>query len=90
MGTVVVRVSSVDGDGPVNARAEYSLAGPSSESGGLFTIDRDTGVVRVARIIDRELYSEIPLEIVVRDGSWQSKSLVMITVKGTFLTHTSD
>ncbi|OQV21497.1 Cadherin-related tumor suppressor [Hypsibius exemplaris] len=79
IGTLVVKVASVDADSPINAQAWYSLA---DESSRLFTIGRESGEVRVARNIDRELYSEIPLEILVRDGSWQSKSLVMITVVG--------
>lgn len=63
-GTAVLTVEARDADEPRNARLRYFLSGDGAE---LLAIDRDDGLVTVARGLDRETRPELRLVAHVRD-----------------------
>ncbi|GAU96184.1 hypothetical protein RvY_07667 [Ramazzottius varieornatus] len=78
VGTFVLQVFSVDTDSPTKTQVTFSMVDKTN----LFTIDPSSGIIRLAGLLDREVYSEVPLEVTVSDGAWQSKSQIVVSVVG--------
>ncbi|XP_066489020.1 protocadherin-7 [Tiliqua scincoides] len=69
-GDRVVTVLATDADSGKNAELSYSLEPPSEPSaapGGLFTLDPDTGELRVQAALDREQRDAYELRVTARD-----------------------
>ncbi|XP_072563906.1 protocadherin-23 isoform X2 [Paramormyrops kingsleyae] len=65
-GVHVIKVTAFDGDSDVNAAVSYSLLpGPGFR---YFTIDPNTGEIRTAARLDRELQESFPLLVLARDS----------------------
>lgn len=50
--------AQIASDSSVNYNVYYEISGPgvTQEPIGLFTLDKDTGMIRVTRAVDRERY----------------------------------
>ena len=70
VGTRLVAIETVDGD--ANANVSYSMA----EEGGDFSIHPATGVVSVARPLDREVRDEYALRVQATDGAWKLDTVI--------------
>ena len=71
VGTRLVAIETVDGD--ANANVSYSMA---EEAGGDFSIHPTTGVVSVARPLDREVRDEYALRVQATDGAWKLDTVI--------------
>lgn len=70
-GSYIKGVSATDGDSGQNANLRYSLV--SGNSLGWFTISENSGLVTSAAALDREMASEIVLNISAKDQGLQPK-----------------
>ncbi|CAL1526834.1 unnamed protein product [Lymnaea stagnalis] len=66
-----IRVRDADEPGTINSRIAFSLQGEGAE---LFSIEKDTGLIRTAGQLDRETKSEFRLTAVATDGGGLSCS----------------
>ena len=73
----MVRVTSTDKDISPNNRHTYSL---TSNPGGKFVIDPDSGNVTVAALLDRETQQEYVLEVAAIDGAYKAGTQFTIDV----------
>ncbi|XP_030621866.1 protocadherin Fat 4 [Chanos chanos] len=71
IGSYVKGVSATDGDSGQNANLRYSLV--SGNSLGWFAISENSGLVTSAALLDREIASEIVLNISAKDQGLQPK-----------------
>jgi cadherin EGF LAG seven-pass G-type receptor 1 len=53
VGTSVVQISAIDADMGLNGRIRYALAAENSDDGS-FVVDPTSGVIRTAKVLDRE------------------------------------
>lgn len=75
----VLQVLAVDGDSGVMGQVYYTLSGVDSYS---FSIDRDTGVITTAAILDHETKSQYEFEVRALDGgSPMNMASVTVTVE---------
>lgn len=80
VGTPVLTVEAADADEGHNAQLDFYLSGPGSED---FVLDAGNGVLRTARLLDREQQDRYSLVAHVRDVSrweWQCNSSVELLV----------
>ena len=77
VGTFVVRVTSTDRDVSPNNRHTYKL---TSNPGGKFAIDTDSGDVTVAGVLDRETKDEYILRVAANDGAYNAETSLAIDV----------
>ncbi|NXP55679.1 DSG2 protein, partial [Heliornis fulica] len=67
-GTIVMRINATDADEPNNLNSKIAFKIISQSPSAAFTIDKDTGIVRVAKInLDRETQSSYSLVVEARD-----------------------
>ncbi|NXT84217.1 DSG2 protein, partial [Zapornia atra] len=67
-GTIVMRINATDADEPNNLNSKIAFKILSQSPSAAFTIDKDTGEVRVAKInLDRETQSSYSLVVEARD-----------------------
>ena len=63
--TTVTTFNATDADAGSNAVVEFEIA--SGNSGGEWSIDKDSGVLRVVKMLDRERVSSYQIGITVKD-----------------------
>ncbi|XP_018058154.1 PREDICTED: protocadherin-like wing polarity protein stan [Atta colombica] len=79
LSTSVLRVAATDADTDLNGRVRYGL---EDDGDGAFTIDSTTGIIRTAKILDRESVAYYTLKAVATDrGSPALSSVVPVTIK---------
>lgn len=79
-GTQILTVLASDADEPENAKLRFYLTGTGAEE---FSLDKDTGVLKTARQLDRETYSKIQLVAHVQDRDhpgWECSCEIEIIV----------
>lgn len=79
-GTVVNQVSASDNDKGINAKLIYSFESAVSE----FVIDKDTGVIKTNKVLNRESKASYVFTVVAADSgvsSRQDKTLVTIVIQ---------
>ncbi|KAL9905398.1 fat-like cadherin-related tumor suppressor homolog isoform X2 [Glossina fuscipes] len=80
IGTSLLKVNALDADGYANNKLRYYLSGNDSDD---FYVDKDNGIIKVARVIDRERHPKYLLYAHVQDGqelSQECTSEVIISV----------
>ncbi|XP_018592591.2 protocadherin beta-16-like [Scleropages formosus] len=81
LGTVVVTVSATDADEGANGQVAYEFGRVSDEDAMLFSIDHNTGEIKVEGVIDFEDESRFEIPIKAKDGSGSaSYSTVIIQI----------
>ncbi|XP_037908128.1 fat-like cadherin-related tumor suppressor homolog isoform X10 [Hermetia illucens] len=79
-GTFVVQILATDADEDLNAKLRFYLTGEGADD---FSLDKDTGVLRTARQLDRETLSRYTMTAHVQDRehlSWECSSIIEIVV----------
>lgn len=79
-GTHVLEVLSSDADEPANSRLRFYLTGNGAEE---FILDEDSGFLKTARSLDREIQSKFQLTAHVQDRDhpgWECSSQIEITI----------
>lgn len=79
-GTFVLTVLAKDADEPINSKLRYYLTGDGADD---FNLDKDTGHLKTARQLDREIQSKYRLEAYVQDRDhpgWECSSQIIIVV----------
>uniref|UniRef100_A0A8B9G0D7 Desmoglein 2 n=1 Tax=Amazona collaria TaxID=241587 RepID=A0A8B9G0D7_9PSIT len=67
-GTIVIRINATDADEPNNLNSKIAFRIVSQSPSAAFSMDKDTGVVRVAKInLDRETQSSYSLMVEAKD-----------------------
>ena len=66
-GLSVIKVTATDPDSSLNGRISYSIIHGAE---GKFDIDRNSGLIRVSGILDRETVAEYVLNVSALDGSY--------------------
>uniref|UniRef100_A0A672TVK2 Desmoglein 2 n=1 Tax=Strigops habroptila TaxID=2489341 RepID=A0A672TVK2_STRHB len=67
-GTIVIRINATDADEPNNLNSKIAFRIVSQSPSAAFSMDKDTGVVRVAKInLDRETQSSYSLVVEAKD-----------------------
>ena len=77
LGSFVIKITSTDADTDKNAGHSYTL---TSNPGGKFSIDRDSGNVTVAGYLDREKKDEYVLRVAANDGSYNAETQLSIDI----------
>lgn len=72
VGTEVIQVEAKDRDLGDNGLVRYSILADTNQ----FSIDEETGVVRVKKVLDREIQPELVLRIAARDQATVEPQLV--------------
>ncbi|KAI7799797.1 desmocollin 2-like protein [Triplophysa rosa] len=69
-------VETIASDSSVNYTVYYEISGPgvTTDPVGLFTLDRDTGMIRVNRAVDREQYPQFVFKAQVFDRRTQQET----------------
>uniref|UniRef100_A0A8C9UZA6 Cadherin domain-containing protein n=1 Tax=Scleropages formosus TaxID=113540 RepID=A0A8C9UZA6_SCLFO len=81
LGTVVVTVNATDADEGANGQVTYEFSRVSDEDAMLFSIDHNTGEIKVQGTIDFEDESRFEIPIKAKDGSGSaSYSTVIIQI----------
>uniref|UniRef100_A0A2C9M9H4 Uncharacterized protein n=1 Tax=Biomphalaria glabrata TaxID=6526 RepID=A0A2C9M9H4_BIOGL len=74
-----IRVKDADEEGSMNAKIAFSLVGTGAE---LFTMNRDTGFIHTAALLDRESQPSFQLTAVATDGGGLScTTSVLVTLR---------
>ncbi|XP_051506003.1 putative protocadherin beta-18 [Myxocyprinus asiaticus] len=76
--TVVVKVSASDADEGANGDVTYEFSYLSIDAENLFTIDQETGEIKVKGEIDYEESSSFELRIRAKDGAGQATSCTVL------------
>lgn len=80
IGTSVIQVKASDADAGRNGRVRYSFEG-GNNGNGAFTLDSTSGVVRTARLLDRESVEQYSLvALAVDQGAPERSSSVTVLV----------
>ncbi|XP_045101942.1 protocadherin-like wing polarity protein stan isoform X7 [Portunus trituberculatus] len=80
VGASIIQVRANDADAGLNGRVKYSFEG-GNDGKGAFSIDETSGVVRTARMLDRETEQQYSLVAVALDhGAPEQSSTVTVTV----------
>jgi hypothetical protein len=77
VGTELLHVETVDKDAPENANVTYELV---DNPDGAFAIHPVTGLVSVAKSLDREVRDEFALRVRADDGSWKLETVITVTL----------
>lgn len=81
--TIVGKVHATDGDLGVNRKLRYSIFNPTTSLLGQshFTIDAESGIITVAKGLDRETTSSYNITVMATDmGAFPLSSTVVVTV----------
>ncbi|XP_036372790.1 protocadherin Fat 1a isoform X3 [Megalops cyprinoides] len=72
VGTKIIQVEATDKDLGVNGKVRYSLVADADQ----FSIDEQTGVVKVRKLLDRELHPVYVLKIAAQDQAEDEPQLI--------------
>ena len=73
-GTIVDRINAKDPDDGENGRVTYAILGDPAGQNGYFIIDKDTGVVKTTKILDREDQSIYRIHVMASDNGYPRMS----------------
>ncbi|XP_061450651.1 neural-cadherin-like [Rhineura floridana] len=78
VGSTVIAVSANDEDEGTNAKLRYQIT--AGNSGGVFDVEPETGVIFIAQPLDYEEAQLYELHLLASDGKWEDYAIVIISV----------